>query len=125
MLSPEEKQVHVARHQLLLAEMKRRGFSNAEGSEAQWEQTLAELSGGRYDAVLGLRILVAELQAANDKQAFLDAVVVKIMGGLGDPDDYAKFAKQAYDQAEALWEERRRRQQGLPYEEPKPKGIPF
>ncbi len=126
MLAPEEKARVVAQHVALEdAVSKLRKPKSAEWYEVMWERTLSEVSGGRYDMVLGIRLLFAELQAANDKQAFIDAAVVKIVGGLGDAENNERFAKEAYDAAEALWNERRRRQQGLPYEPRKAEGVPF
>lgn len=124
-MKPEER-IHIERHRALVAEVRRRrpDETKPEYSEMLWEQTLSELSAGEFDGVLGLRVFVARLQAANEKQAFLDAAVVKIILGLGDAENNRRFAKEAYDLAEALWNERRRRQQGLPYEE-QAEGIPF
>jgi hypothetical protein len=121
-----EKQLHVARHQALLAEVRRRRPKESEFGEMLWETTLSEITAGEFDGVLGLRLFIARLQAANEKQAFLDAAVVKIIQGLTDPSERKRFAKEAYDTAEDLWNERRRRLQGLPYVEPtKDEGIPF
>lgn len=126
MLSPEEKALHYARHKALEADVSRHRKPKSEGHyEMMWERTLGELTGGRYDMVIGLRFLVAELQAANDKQAFLDAAVAKIISGLGDAENNERFAKEAYDAADALWAERERRRQGVPYDPRKPEGIPF
>lgn len=80
--------------------------------ELMWEHTLSELSAGRFDSFLGMRLFFAELQAQNDRQAFLDATAVKVIQGLTDAEDRERFAKEAYDMAEALWNERRRRRNG-------------
>lgn len=111
LLTPEDKALVEAHDKALLARMKARGF-NAEHGEAHWEQTLSELTGGRYDMVVGLRLFVAELRVGCDRQAFIDAAATKIISGLVDPENYKSYARQAYDMAEALWEERRRRRQG-------------
>lgn len=114
-LSPEDKKLHVARHEALVAEISRYRDPKSSGHyEMMWERTLSELTGGRYDMVAGLRFFVAELQAANEKQAFVDAAVIKIIGGLTDPGPQREqFARDAYDMAEILWAERRRRRQGV------------
>jgi hypothetical protein len=109
-LTPEDKALLTARDKALLAHMKTRGFPNPEGGEAHWEQTLSELTGGSCDTPFGLRVFVADLQAANDKQAFLDAAALKIIQGLTDPGPQREqYARDAYDMAEILWQERRRR----------------
>ena len=126
MLSPEDKALHVARHKALEADVSRTRKPKSEGHyEAMWERTLGEVTGGRYDMVIGLRFLVAELQQANSKQAFIDAAALKIIGELGDAENNQRFAKEAYDAAEALWTERERRRQGIPYDPRKPEEIPF
>lgn len=126
-LSHEDKKLQLARHEALSADVSRLRDSKSSGHyEMMWERTLGELTGGRYDMVAGLRFFVAELQAANEKQAFLDLAALKIIAGLTDPGEQRRqFAREAYDMAEILWEERRRRQLGLPYVAPKTEGIPF
>lgn len=116
MLTPEEKTRVLAQHAALEdAVSKLRKPKSAEWYELMWERTLSEVSGARYDMVLGVRLLFAELQAANSKQAFLDAAVIKIIAGLTDPGPQREqFAREAYDMAEILWAERRQRLQGTP-----------
>jgi hypothetical protein len=77
--------------------------------EREWETTLGRLSGGEYDSVGGLERFVAKTRAAREREEFIDSAAIRVVSGLGDPESSARFAREAYDLAEALWEERKRR----------------
>ena len=111
MLPKELRKLHEERHKLLVEEARQR-FGNSDGiqySEAVWERTLDELTGGQYDNVVGLRFFVAELLARLERQAFLDDAAIRLCNIARDG---SGFAKTAYDQAEALWRERQQRRNG-------------
>lgn len=112
-LTPEEMMLLAQRNAALEASVSqvRRG-RGSDWYEMMWERTLGEVSGGRFDSFMGLRVFVAELQAQNEREAFIDAAAVKVIQGLTDPEERERFAREAYDMAEALWEERKRRRNG-------------
>jgi hypothetical protein len=108
MLTPEEKQLHVARHKALIESLKSR-WPNAEHSEGLWERTLGELSAGQYDSILGLRMFIAETLATIERQDFIDKTAIRlcqIARNTTSKTELEGFARVAYDQAEAMWRER-------------------
>ena len=115
MLPKEIRKLHEERHEISIKEARAR-FGNSDGiqySEAVWENTLNELTGGEYDSVLGLRLFVAELLAKNDRQAFIDQAATRLCviarSGTTSKSEIEGYARVAYDQAEALWRERQAR----------------
>ncbi|HTJ17770.1 MAG TPA: hypothetical protein VL494_13415 [Steroidobacteraceae bacterium] len=124
-MKPEELKLHKDRHEALEAEVARHRDRHSSGFyEMMWERTLGELSGGEFDAVLGLRVFVARLLARNDRQQFLDQVATRLCviarNGSTAKSELEQYARVAYDQAEALWRERQKRRNSHGDEE-----IPF
>jgi len=78
-------------------------------TEWAWETTLGRLSGGEYDSVGGLERFFEKTRAAREREEFIDSAAIRVVSGLGDPESSPRFAREAYDLAEALWEERKRR----------------
>jgi hypothetical protein len=113
-LSPEDIKLHRDRHEALNASLRHGGYPRSGNiDEVMWERTLGELSGGKYDSILGLRLFLAEVRTGHDKQRFLDEAATKLCRIIreGNGDSPAKAAAAAYDLAEALWAERRKRRE--------------
>lgn len=93
-------------------ELERR-YRAIQAVEIDWERTLGRLSGGEYDSVGGLERFFHKVRAAREREEFIDAAAIKVVSDLGDSENNARFASEAYDLAEALWEERKRRRNAL------------
>jgi hypothetical protein len=114
MLTPESKKLHEERHKQLVEAVRGKYPSDqyAHYSEAMWEHTLGDLSAGKYDAPLGLRLFVAELLARADRQEFIDKTAIRLCQIARNGTSKAEiegYARVAYEQAEALWRERQQR----------------
>ncbi len=112
-MTPEEQKLHCDRHEALNLSLKGRGYPQGNLDEVMWERTLGELSAGKYDSVLGLRLFFAEVRRGLDKQEFLDRAATHLCRVIreGSEDSPYKAASAAYDLAEALWNERRKRRE--------------